>query len=331
MPRASNLVTTHVAVESTWGTQPASASNLIPNLTAFNPKPNVTINRRRSGLGSTSMGGSSTVTMAEGTATMEGYPSYGVLGLWLENLFGAATDAGAGPYTHTHDPDLTAAITRKFYTLAKSDGTDGTALGGGLITEYTLSLAAGEEPTESITWIGKSVQDKTVSDASTDFTDGDQPILASELTVYLDAVGSAGTTSLACAVKNLDLTISAETTLTHGVGNIAACNYVTTGYDVSVSLTAEADNSTVKTHVESLLGSSPTATHLALQLSFSKSANYAWTLILPCVLTEAPEWHADSDGVLTFDLSFGLLQEATATDTTNKVLNSVLTNQDSDI
>ena len=199
------------------------------------------------------------------------------------------------------------------------------------MTEYTLSLAAGEEPTESITWIGKMVADGTITGSLADFTDGDQPILPSELTVYLDAVGSAGTTSLACAVRALDLTISAETILTHGMGNVAACNYVTTGYDVSVALTAEADNSQVKTYVENLLGSSPTATHLALQLSFSKSANYAWTLILPCVLTEAPEWHTDTDGVITFDLSFGLLQEATATDTTNKVLNSVLSNHYSDI
>lgn len=330
MPRAKNLVSVQVGNESTWGTAVAQTA-IVPNLTEFNVKPNITINRRRAGLGNLAMGGAATVTRADGSATMEGYPSYGVLGLWLENLFGAATDAGAGPYTHTHDPDTSAAITRKFYTLMKSDSTDAASLTGGLITEYTLSLSAGEEPTESITWVGKMVADGTITGSLADFTDGDQPILASELTVYLDPVGSAGSTSLACAVKSLDLTLSAETVLTYGVGNTAACNYVTTGYDASVTMTAEADNATVKTYVENLLGSSPTATHLVLQLSFSKSANYAWTLILPCVLTEAPEWHADTDGVITFDMSFGLLKEATATDTTNTVLNSVLTNQDADI
>jgi len=326
--RPTRLTKIQVGVEATWGTAIAQTA-VLPNLESFEIQPEVEISRQPK-LGDLAEGTTHDVVEVGVSGSMTERVTYGLLPLWLENIFGDATTAGADPYTHTHEVITTTQPTRKGYTLCKSDGTDEVSLVGGLISEYKITFAPGEDVKGDISWIGARAEDGTLTAGQVDFTDGDQKLLPSELTVYLDPVGSAGSTSLACDALAGELTITPTTTIKTGLGTIGGCDFATTGLDVKLSLSAEAGNASVKTHIENLLGATPTATNVDVQLTFTKSANYDWEIIMPMVLEKAPAWHSDADGILSFDLEFASVKNTTSS-ATNSFFDSVVTNKDATI
>ena len=326
--RATRLTKTQVGVEAVWGTAIAQTA-VLPNLEEFTVQPEVTISRYPN-IGDLAEGTSHDITNVFASASMTGRANYGLLAFWLENLFGDAVTAGADPYTHTHEVDSTTAPTRTGITICKSDGTDAITLAGGLISEYKLVVTPGEMVMENITWIGKIAEDGSLTGGQTDFTDADQLMKPTEVTIYLDAVGAAGGTALDCSALSAELSIIADTKVRTGLGTIGGCDFATIGYDIKLTVSAEASNATVKAYVENLLGSTPTATNIDVQLTFTKSANYAWTVIIPMVLETAPAWHTDDDGVLTFDLAFAGVKNSSSS-ATNDFFDSVVTNKDATV
>ena len=323
--RPTRLTKTQVGVEAVWGTAIAQTA-VLPNLESLEIQPEVEISRQPK-LGDLAEGTTHDIVEVGVSASMTERVTYGLLAFWLENIFGDATTAGADPYTHTHEVDTTAQPTRAGYTICKSDGTDEISLVGGLIAEYKITATPGEDVKGDISWIGARAEDGVLTGAQSDFADADQKLLPSELTVYLDALGSAGTTSLACDALSIELTLIPTTMIKPGLGTIGGCDFATTGLDVKLSLSAEAGNADVKTYIENLLGSTPTATNIDVQLSFSKSADYSWVVIVPMVLEKAPAWHSDADGILSFDLEFASVKNSTSS-ATESFFDSVVTNKD---
>ena len=323
--RPTRLTKTQVGVEAVWGTAIAQTA-VLPNLESFEIQPEVEISRQPK-LGDLAEGTTHDIVEVGVSASMTERVTYGLLPFWLENIFGAAATAGADPYTHTHEVDSTTQPTREGYTICKSDGTDEISLVGGLITEYKITATPGEDVKGDLSWIVARAEDGTLTGAQADFADADQKLLPSELTVYLDALGSAGTTALDCDALSIELTLTPTTMVKTGLGTIGGCDYATTGLDVKLSLSAEAGNSDVKTYVENLLGATPTATNIDVQLTFTKSADYDWEVIIPMVLEKAPAWHSDADGVLSFDLEFASVKNSTSS-ATNSFFDSVVTNKD---
>lgn len=319
------LAVGQIGKESTWGTAVAQTA-ILANLESLEIQSDTEISKWGR-LGDLAANTNNALTMASGTASLTEKASYGQIGLWLQSLFGAATDAGAGPYTHTWEPDSTGSITRIFYTLLKSDATNAASLVGALVDELTLNFSPGEPVTADVSFVGKNVADGTITGSLSDFSDADQFILPSELTVYLDTVGSAGTTSLACDALEGSITFRVNTPLQHGLGTVAACNYTTQAIEIEASLVGNADNATIRTQVEALYGTSPSSSVLDLQLTFAKSANYDLEIIVPVVLDGAPTWQSDRDGSLTFDMSFVGVKNSSSS-ATNSVADIVLTNQD---
>jgi len=132
-----------IGVESTFGTSVAQTI-------ALTHVDDITVSPGEGSTRIASMGDLAPATAhifekGSGSASLSKMATYGELGLWFQNLYGAATDAGAGPYTHTWEPDTTAgAPTRKFYTLMARNDAYAMACVSALITSLTLSFTPGE-------------------------------------------------------------------------------------------------------------------------------------------------------------------------------------------
>jgi hypothetical protein len=325
MATAYKLGAVQIGAESTWGTT-VDQTAIVANVDECQLDTETTI-ARWGRLGDLAESVQRALTMTSGSASLSEKASYGQIGLWLQSLFGAATDAGAGPYTHTWEPDTTAAITPIFYTLLKSDGTNAASLAGAIVTELTLTFDPGEPVSAAVSFVGKNVQDDAITGSLSDFTDSTQIILPTELTVSLDPVGSAGSTNLDCDALSGSLTFRATTEIQHGLGAVAGCTYVRTTYETAASIVANASSSTFRTEVETHYGTAPTSTALDLHFNFSKSANYSLVVIMPCVMESTPTWHSERDGTSTFDASFVGVKSSSSS-ATNDFLDIVLTNQD---
>jgi len=327
MGRSAQLRKIQIGTESSFGTGVAQTA-ILPNVTDISITPEVEVVRYRQ-LSSLSHGVSASIDKVSASAELSGRATYGVAGLWLQSLFGAASDAGASPYTHTWEIDPTSAPTRKFYTLLSTDGTDAVSVYSAVAHTYTLTADLGGQVTESVSFVGETVRDGTATGSLSNFSDSDQHMMPNDVFVYLDDLGSAGTTALGCDALSLEVTMSADTQLIHGLGQQRPCGFITTGFDIQVSLVAQADNSDVKDLVEDLFGTNPDSqiSIKDLKVSFGKSASYYLDITMPVRLLSAPTWHTDSDGILTFELDLGVV-ESSSSSAANGFCDIVLGNDD---
>ncbi len=324
MARAKQLITAQIGAESTWGTAVAQTASLSVNDITLTPEVQHELLPAGGNLASAT---DAAIVKVGGSASLEERANYGTVGLWLQGAFGAATDAGGGPYTHTWQFAGTTSPTRKFYTLAAGDATDSYSLNGALVTELKLTFTPGQMPTAAVSFAGMRVTTDTLDSVSA-FTDITQLMLPSEVTIALDTIGGTlGATSLACDAISAVWTLTVETPLQYGLGTNGACDYATTKVEHKLELSAEFGNSAINTAIEALLGATPSTVKRDVQIKIYKSANYSLIINAPMVLAESPEYWQDADGMLTVDTVWTGIVDASST-TTSNYLDVVLTNQD---
>lgn len=327
--RPKQLLKAQIGAESTWGTT-VDQTAILNHITDMSLEPSVTTSLIPR-LGNLANAVSAAVTKTGGEASITETANYGQLGLWLEGALGAATDGGAGPYTHTWQPTGAAAITRIFYTLAMGDSSDVYSLAGALVKEIKLTFTPGEPVKCDVSFVGKHVESDAFTGSLSDFTDSTQLLLPSEVAVAIDTIGGTlGSTVLNCDALSGTWTLTVETPIQYGLGTLSGCDYATTKIESKLELTAEFGNSTTNAAAEALLGASPTLTQRDIRLSFTKSANYSLVIDAPMTLAESPTYYDDEDGMLTIEMTWVTTVNSSSS-TTSKFLDIVLTNQDATI
>jgi len=87
-----------------------------------------------------------------------------------------------------------------------------------------------------------------------------------------------------------------------------------TGYDVTASLTVDIEDSGLFSAIDAV-AESYTSTSYDLQLSFSKSANYALDIIVPVRYATAPDFFGDADGVAVWEIELESVKDSSSSAT----------------
>lgn len=307
MPAAPrDLLAVQIGKETTWGTSvnPTAKLMLVTDIT-LTPIVESTVHEDMRG--SLAPGHVATLDSVGGEASMEVVLSYEDVSYILDNLFSEATPSGGGPYTRDYPAPTTAVTTPRLLTLVQGQGSFVYGLHGGLITSTTISLASNAPWTASSDLIGKRV----VEDAFASLSDRTvTPIMGNDTVLYIDAWGGTiGTTAITATYMSAELSVEASRELVYGLGAVEPRTYVENRYTGSLQLVLEVTSQT-EAIVNGLLAPALTQNQIRL---VATQGTQSLTIDFAGTLTTAPEIFTDTDGVITYDLTWDGTYNATLT------------------
>ncbi|MGB8644044.1 MAG: phage tail tube protein [Anaerolineae bacterium] len=160
------------------------------------------------------------------TAQIKGVATHEDICYWLESIFGVATPSGTGPYTRAANAPLTAVVASpRMFTLTVGEAVDGPyQLDGMLASKLAFTVKNADKLDFTVDLIGLKVDGAGTLAALSDRTV--TPIMASDITPYIDAVGGTiGSTAFAANIYSLDWTIDTKRDLRYYLGAVTPGRY----------------------------------------------------------------------------------------------------------
>lgn len=297
----NDLTQAQIGKETTWGTTVTPTAKLM-GIESFDITPIVDTEVKKDIRGSQAPGYNAVVLKAEAQAEFSGQALYEDLPYWLESLMGVVTPTGAGPYVRTGNAPVsnTGVASPRMMTVIMGDANDAYKLGGGIVSDLTLSFEANKPAMVKGKMLGQAVTSGAalagLSDRSVNVIMGDH------LTLYIDAWGgTVGTTVIAASAFAGELTLKSNRKLRHYLGALTPGNWNDPRWEGSLKLTVEF-NTTTKAYLNSLL--TPGLVQHQVRLKFASGANLIQQLDFAGNLTKAPKIYDDRDGLSTIDLEY---------------------------
>ena len=294
--KLKQLQQVQIAPETTWGTVVAPTTNLI-EFNELSITPNVEIDSVTA-QGTIAPSTAAVVMSSNGSASGSFRANLERMHFFLDSLFGAALASGAGPYTRSYSASISANPVRSFFTLIHGDATSGVSLAGSIVSSLTFNIKKGFI-TVDIDFVGKHVETGSIATLALPTT---TYLKGSQCVVSIADLNSSFT-DLDCDALDLKISISNNTSIRHGLGTVAGCTYNTGNWDATLELMAEYENATAKPIKTAMLGTSPSLVQKEIKATIT-SGSYSLTLTFVGYLDGAGDFYADTDGVVTADLSF---------------------------
>nr|ASV43902.1 hypothetical protein [Hot spring virus BHS1] len=277
-------------------------------LEEFNIKPVVETEVKQDIRASQAPGYNAVLNKVEAEADFSGQVMYEDINYWLEALMGVATPTGSGPYVRTGGAPVTNAgvANPRISTIVKGDSADAYRLGGGILTELTISGEANKPLMVKGKMLGQMVTSgatlASLSDRATNIVMGDH------VSLYIDsASGTIGSTLIASTGFAFELAIKTNRKLRHYLGSLTAGNWNDVRWDGSLKITAEFNN-TSKAYLNTLLTN--TVLQHQVRIRAANGPNLILQLDFSGALLEAPNIYDDRDGLATIDLNYGGIYNA---------------------
>ena len=260
--------------ESQWGTSVTDTIKLL-GITDISFTPEHETRRLPDLRGSMAPSYKAVLVKRAGAGKFSGTLYHEMLNYMLENMFGAASPSGTGPYVRAYTGPLGTVPTRKPWTLyyGTSSGTIEKALGV-LITKLTIKQEAWSECTFDAEFVAQdyaTASFASLSDTTPTVITGDQ------WAVTLDVVGGTlGSTAVTTSSLGFEYTIMAPIALIPHLGSLVAATYAQDRWDASLKLDLEL-NSTAKAQVDALY---PQTAAIEKQIRLTATASAS--VSLPC-------------------------------------------------
>lgn len=250
MSDASVMKLVQFGWESTWASEVATTVKLL-GVTDITLKPDNEVKLFPDLRGSMAPAYKNALVKKAAAGSIKGVAYHEMINYILENMLGAASPSGTGPYVRAYTAPLTTVPTRKPWTALL--GTSGGAIynaAGLLFTKLTLTQEPWSEAQFSADFVAQVHNTDTI-DSLSDTTP--TVITSDQWLVYLDAVGgTVGTTAITTTSIGFELTIEAPIKLIPHVGSLTAASYAQDRWSGSLKTDLEL-NSTAKTQLDAIV------------------------------------------------------------------------------
>lgn len=248
-------------------------------------------------------GDSSVVRSIGGSGSMSGWLSYEDAVYLLENMFGAATPTGSGPYVRVYNAPVNAPPTPKFWSLVDGESTVGAyALVGAMQRSMTWKFETGKEATFASELVGNKIVPDTLESLTVRPV---YPVMANQITgIYWDDWGGTiGTTALpGCDVRMIELKVEPSREPRACFGTNFRNNFVERRWAGSLKVSLEF-NGTTKTDVDAIMAG--TITKKLVRVVAADTANRNIQIDFTGTVEDDIEIFGDDDGVVTVDVTLG--------------------------
>jgi hypothetical protein len=281
--------------EVTWGTSVVATSKL-GLITDHTLEPEVSVETLKDLRGSLAPGYVAVLNSHKAAASMSGTASYDDLPYILDSLLMVSTPGAATTYTRDYTGQLTAAPTRRKYTVQHGQSGKVQKMLGGVFSEFNLKVETNKPWTYSSKMIGKSVLDGALAALS----DRSQtPIHANETVFYLDAVGGTiGSTAVTSLWYSYDLTIKNGVGLVSAIGALTPSAYVDGMAEANLKVKCDVDATTAG-YLTSVLGTS--LLQKQIRMKATTGATQIAQFDFAGTFSSSPKINTDADGVTTFE------------------------------
>jgi len=319
----TDALVVQIGKEVSWGTGVTPTIKLA-GVSDANISPTVETRVIATTRGGYGPGSAAAITNVESAASCTQEALYEDIIYWLENMFGAATPSGAGPYTRTYTAPAGTAPTPVAWTFVYGDASMGAyRVPGSLVTAFTLKGKVGDPVEMSVELAGTSTAATTTA-ALSDRTVN--PLMMHHVAgFYIDTwAGTIGTTSVPSTLYGFELKAELPRPMRRYAGSTVATTYNQRKW--SGTLRVDMDyNTSSKNLYDSIVGASATVQR-QIRLKFSDTASRDVQIDFAGVVVDAPKAFDDDDGVTTLPMTFsGLYHSTLATWLKMIVINSIQT------
>lgn len=270
-----------VAIESTRGVAPASASFFwVPNVT-MSFRDSVETAREEQGQGKIADSDSNYVVMTMGEGDIEAQLYDKALGVILTGVMGAApSTAGSNPYTHTFT--LSNTNQHKSVSLYWADPDRSDMFRLGMVSSFEISVEPNGIVSYTVGFMSKASEDWT--SLTPNFTALGSKFLHQHVQVRLAATIGALSAATPLSLKNLSLTINKNTAYDSVMGTVEPEDILNQQLSVEGSLNLNLEDDTLKGYMMD-------GTYRAMEIKFLRSASSTLTFQFPRV--DFTEWEPD--------------------------------------
>lgn len=242
-----------IGKETTFGTA-VTPTAVLWGVRGFNAKPERNVKFFRSPRNNAPAAVKKMASIAA-SGQVEGEMCYEQMDYLLESLLGVVSASGAGPYTRTYDAAVTGKVTSpRIMTMRYASSNLGYEMSGAMGKSLSLEWAKNEALKYTLPLIGYDVTAASREALSQPATI--TPIMSNEFTLYIDPLGTYGTTEIAAALWSASLSIDPRRELVHHVTSKNASGHRETGddegWDVKLTLKLEV-TSAVKTILDNMI------------------------------------------------------------------------------
>jgi len=268
------------------------------------------------------------LSLEERDATFEELPW--ILGGGINWQSTGAGDGTVGKYSYTYPFGTSGVKTAKTFSFEAGDNVLVETFDYGLVSEFTLAAAYGESVRMSGTVIGREVTSAGAFYSTSVQTPTVETIYANKGQFYIDAKGgTAGTTEAPATLRDWSLAVTTGfTPVPTQDGNIAWAHHKQVGYEATLSLTMEL-NDTAGTEKIAWRDGTPRIIQIKTEGAALTSGGTSYTnksLIINAVgVYETFDPMSDADGNDTVSATFRLRHDASAGDSEIIVVNNEAT------
>lgn len=245
-------------------------------------------------------------------SSLEGEATYEQIPYLLSMLMGEVAASGVGPYTREYLAVTAGKVASPYIATVRWASDDGGAeLTGGLLKSLQFTWAKGEPLVYSGDLLGYDVQ-PVAARAALSQPAAITPIMCNEFTLYLDAFGTYGTTTIAAALNSANLSISPRRAIRHHVTSLYAGGFTeggdNEGWDVTMQLGLEV-TAAVRTLFEDVIDDT-NGYECGVRLEAVDGDNKL-TFDFPGVALDPAEVYPWDDGVESWNLDLTAAYDAT--------------------
>ncbi len=307
--------------DSDWGTSVPPTVKLM-GVTRFDFTPIVETQVFPEIKGSLAPGFEEALTRVGGQAELEAAVTYDDVPYYLDALFGQATATSDASDPNgvwrreyeapleTYDSDLG---NPRIFTLVNGDreagatSSDTYGMAGSTLESLSISGETGAPLTLTASFIGKEIVNDaldSLSDRSVTMAMGDH------VSLYIDpSSDTAGTTQLTTTAFSFNLNVASGRALKYHLGALTPSGYRDQKWSGTLGLSLEL-NSTTRAYLDDILNASAPLKKV-VRIKASPNTSYELRFDFVGVVTAAPAIYTDNDGVVTVDIEFNGVYDAT--------------------